>query len=60
MWYMGASLKQPDSPQLSMRAKETLKPKKLWRTLRVRYSFLGFGFIYACLLSLNDSSSSEI
>jgi len=25
--------------------RETLEPKKLWRTLRVRHSFLGLGFI---------------
>jgi hypothetical protein len=30
--------------------KKTLKPKKLWRTLRVRHSFLGSGFYYAELL----------
>jgi hypothetical protein len=29
------------------------KPKKLWRTLRVRHSFLGFKVSFAYLLNLN-------
>jgi hypothetical protein len=35
---------------LSNKAKETLESKKLWRTLRVRHSFLDSGFYFALLL----------
>jgi hypothetical protein len=28
------------------------KPKKLWRTRSVRHSFLGLGFIHACLFTV--------
>jgi len=35
---------------LSNKAKETLEPKKLWRTRSVRHSFLDSDFYFALLL----------